>query len=177
LGRGGDILPFGMGGPNNIYYLRGRQFTFAEALQNNGAIWSEIYNLAQNEQNLQPNQILQNVIQDILNQNGGMPFPQTPEQWQNFRLNASYGGAKLYNWGFWALLKDYGLSQECMQMVEDCMGFLAFYRQEGNAAVGFQPMGDFDNLPQYKTLKHGYETLATTLTNQISTPIFLGCTA
>lgn len=28
-------------------------------------------------------------------------------------------------------------------MIEDCMGFLAFYKQEINAGVGFQTMGDF----------------------------------
>ena len=73
----------------------------------------------------------------------------------------------LYQWGFWALLVDFGLSQECLQMIEDSMGFLAFYDQKVNAGVGFQTMGDFDKLPNYRTLKPGYETLANVLTQQI----------
>jgi hypothetical protein len=104
-------------------------------------------------------------------------IPTTPEEWQSVRLNCTYRGLALYQWGFWALLRDYGLSQECLQMIEDCMGFIAFYRQEVNAGVGFQTMGDFAKLPQYLTLKPGYETLATTLTNQLKsagTPIYLG---
>jgi len=165
LGRQGDILPFGMGGDNNIYNLRGRKFTFGEA-NAKPAIWSEIYNLAANEKNKQPNMILQGVLEYVLTQNK-FPHPKTPEDWQKLRLQGKYRGYPLYEWGFWALLKDYGLSQECMQMVEDCMGFLAFYRQEVNAGVGFQTMGDFDDLPQYKTLKPGYETLAGTLTNRL----------
>jgi lysine 2-monooxygenase len=167
LGRNDEIMPFGMGNDNNIYNLRGTKFTFGQA-NANPAIWSTIYNLAPNEKNLQPNEILQNVVQYILTQNGLNGFPETPGNWQQFRLQALYRGLPLYQWGFWALLKDYGLSQECLQMIEDAMGFLAFYKQEVNAGVGFQTMGDFDKLPQYLTLRPGYETLAGTLTNQIN---------
>jgi monoamine oxidase len=178
LGRDGDILPFGMGDKNNIYNLRGKKFTFGDA-ETNPAIWSTIYTLAPSEQNKQPNAILQGVLDYILKQNN-FGHPKTPEDWQKLRLQGKYRGLPLYQWGFWALLKDYGLSQECMQMVEDCMGFLAFYRQEVNAGVGFQTMGDFDDLPHYKTLKQGYETLAQTLTNGINGmqggQILLGCT-
>lgn len=168
LGRSAAIIPFGMGDDNNIYHLRGRRFTFGEA--KNAALWSRLYKLAPNEQNKQPNLILQEVFESILTQNGINPktsYPQTPEDWQKIRLECLYRGIPLYQWGFWALLTDYGLSQECMQMIEDCMGFLAFYRQEVNAGVGFQTMGDFDKLPDYQTLKPGYESLADTLTNQI----------
>jgi monoamine oxidase len=165
LGRGNDIMPFSMGDGNNIFYLRGKRFTFGQMTET-PSLWGTIYNLLPAEQNLQPNDILVGVLKSILNQNNFAP-PKTPEDWQNFRLNCTYRGIPLYQWGFWALLADYGLSQECLQMIEDSMGFLAFYDQEVNAGVGFQTMGDFDNLPQYLTLTQGYETLATTLTNQI----------
>jgi hypothetical protein len=52
-------------------------------------------------------------------------------------------------------------------MIEDSMGFLAFYDQAVNAGVGFQTMGDFDKLPNYLTLRPGYETLSDTLARQI----------
>jgi monoamine oxidase len=177
LGRNGDIMKFSMGDANNIFYLRGQRFTFGQ-MATDPMLWSTVYNLLPAEQNMQPNDILVTVLKSILSQNNFAP-PKTPADWQNFRLNCTYRGIPLYQWGFWALLVDYGLSQECLQMIEDSMGFLAFYDQEVNAGVGFQTMGDFDNLPQYLTLTPGYETLATTLTNQIlnfNAPIALNTT-
>ena len=165
----GDIMPFNMGDEHNIYYLRGRRQTFG-AMSANADLWSAIYNLRDDEKHRQPNQILQKVFDTILTQNGTNPatgYPQTPEDWQRIRLTFTYRGVPLYQWGFWALLVDFGLSQECLQMIEDSMGFLAFYDQKVNAGVGFQTMGDFDKLPNYLTLKPGYETLADALTRQV----------
>lgn len=164
-----QIMPFSMGDDNNIYNLRTKKFTFGEATAN-PAIWSEIYNLKPVEQNRQPNMILQDVFNAVLIENGVDPktwYPSTPEDWQKVRLTFTYRGILLYQWGFWALLMDYGLSQECLQMIEDSMGFLAFYDQKVNAGVGFQTMGDFDKLPNYLTLIPGYETLAETIAGQI----------
>jgi len=162
LNLGPDIMPFSMGDNHNIYNLRTRKFTFGEALAN-PAIWSSIYQLKANEMGRQPNEILQDVFNAVLRENGRDPaqwYPSTPEEWQMVRLDFTYRGIALYKWGFWALLVDYGLSQECLQMIEDAMGFLAFYDQRVNAGVGFQTMGDFDKLPQYLTLRSGYQTLA-----------------
>jgi hypothetical protein len=162
LHLGADIMPFNMGDEHNIYNLRTHKFTFGEAQADPG-IWGRIYNLKANEQNRQPNEILQEVFNAVLRENGRDPsqwYPSTPEQWQMVRLDFTYRGIELYKWGFWALLVDYGLSQECLQMIEDAMGFLAFYDQKVNAGVGFQTMGDFDKLPQYLTLRSGYQTLA-----------------
>lgn len=175
----GGIMPFNMGDDNNIYYLRGQRFTFGQ-MNANPSLWSSVYHLRDNEKNLAPNAILQQVLNAVLEQNGIPPgswYPGTPEEWQRVRLQFTYRSIPLYQWGFWALLTDYGLSQECLQMIEDSMGFLAFYNQKVNAGVGFQTMGDFDKLPQYLTLKPGYETLADRLTSQITTMggnIFLG---
>ena len=165
----GDIMPFNMGDDHNIYYLRGQRHTFGE-MAANADLWSTIYNLRENERHLQPNEILQRVFETVLTQNGIDPkthYPQTPDDWQRIRLNCTYRGVALYEWGFWALLVDYGLSQECLQMIEDSMGFLAFYDQKVNAGVGFQTMGDFDKLPDYQTLRPGYETLSDALTRQV----------
>ena len=164
-----DIMPFNMGDDNNIYYLRGQRFTFGE-MAAHPERWSTRYFLRDDEKGLQPNKILQAVFDAVLTQNGVNPakdYPQTPEDWQKVRLDYSYRGVPLYRWGFWALLVDYGLSQECLQMIEDAMGFLAFYDQKVNAGIGFQTMGDFDKLPNYLTLRPGYETLSDTLARQI----------
>ncbi|CAN7737084.1 FAD-dependent oxidoreductase [Variovorax sp. LjRoot290] len=164
-----DIMPFNMGDDNNIYYLRGRRFTFG-AMATDPDLWSTRYFLRDQEKQRQPNKILQEIFDTVLTQNGVDPkkwYPQTPEDWQKVRLEFSYRGLPLYKWGFWALLVDFGLSQECLQMIEDSMGFLAFYDQKVNAGVGFQTMGDFDKLPNYLTLRPGYETLSDTLAQQI----------
>ena len=169
LGRTGDIMKFSMGDRNNIYYLRGRRFTFGQ-MNDDANLWSTVYNLRAGEKGRQPNEILQAVFESVLKQNGVDPktsYPQTPEEWQHARLEYTYRGIPLYRWGFWALLVDCGLSQECLQMIEDSMGFLAFYDQKVNAGIGFQTMGDFDKLPKYKTLKPGYETLSDALAREI----------
>ena len=164
-----DIMPFKMYDAHNIYHLRGCRFTFGE-VANDASLWSSRYFLKDTEKNLQPNEILQQVFDNVLKENGVDPkkdYPQTPEDWQKVRLQYTYRGVPLYRWGFWALLVDAGLSQECLQMIEDSMGFLAFYDQKVNAGVGFQTMGDFDKLPKYQTLRPGYETLSDTLARQI----------
>ena len=163
-----DIMEFNMGDVHNIYYLRGHRRTFGE--MKTAALWKGIYNLGDKEKDRQPNEILQEVFDTVLTQNGVNPktgYPQTPEDWQHARLQYKYRGVPLYQWGFWALLVDFGLSQECLQMIEDSMGFLAFYDQKVNAGIGFQTMGDFDKLPKYKTLRPGYETLSDTLARLI----------
>jgi len=163
-----SIMPFEMGDSHNLYYLRGRRQTFGD--MKDAQRWSTIYHLRPSEQGRQPNQILQDVFEDVLKQNGVNPkagYPRTPEQWQQARLKYLHRGVPLYQWGFWALLVDYGLSQECLQMIEDSLGFLAFYDQPVNAGIGFQTMGDFDKLPRYLTLKPGYQTLPDTLARQV----------
>ena len=170
LGRTADIMPFNMGDANNLYYLRGRRFTFGQ-MAADANLWSTVYNLSDHERGRQPNKILQEVFDAVLSQNGVDPtkwYPQTPEDWQRVRLEFTYRGVPLYRWGFWALLVDHGLSQECLQMIEDSMGFLAFYDQAVNAGVGFQTMGDFDKLPNYLTLRPGYATLSSTLAREIT---------
>ena len=169
LGLDKDVMRFSMGDDNNLYYLRGRRFTFG-AMAANPDLWGTRYFLRDAEKQHQPNKILQGVFDAVLAHNGVDPakwYPQTPEDWQKVRLEFSYRGLPLYRWGFWALLVDYGLSQECLQMIEDSMGFLAFYDQKVNAGVGFQTMGDFDKLPDYKTLRPGYEALSDTLAGQV----------
>lgn len=164
-----EIMPFSMGDDHNIYNLRTKKITFGETT-NDPAIWSQIYNLTEKEKNRQPNAILQDVFNAILIENHRDPkqwYPSTPEEWQEVRLDFTYRNIELYKWGFWALLVDYGISQECMQMIEDSMGFLAFYDQKVNAGVGFQTMGDFDKLPDYLTLVPGYSTLAESVADQV----------
>lgn len=160
-----QIGPFSMGDANNRYYIRGKAFSFGEAAANDNAIWSTVYNLLPAERNQSPGAITASVLNALLTENN-MSAPQTPEDWQQFRLQATWKGLPLYKWGFWSFLTDYGLSQECIKMLDDTGGFKAPFDKRGNAGAAFQLMGDFVN-PQFNTLVPGYSLLPNTLYNEI----------
>jgi monoamine oxidase len=162
----GQIVPFSMGDSNNRYYIRGKAFSFGDAAANNNALWSTLYTLAPGERNLSPGQITSNVLNTLLAQNN-MSAPQTPEDWQSFRLNAVWRGSPLNQWGFWSFLTDYGLSQECIKMLDDTGGFKAPFDKQGNAGAAFQLMGDFVK-PQFNTLLPGYSALPDALVNVLT---------
>lgn len=169
LGLDDQIVPFFMGDENNIFYLRGNKpFTRREASDNK--IWSKIYNLRPKEQDKSPDKIINDVISTILTKNGFDPkgwYPSSPQDWQKFRLELEYDGIKIFKWGFWSLLSEYGLSQECITMLHNIMGFVGPFARMVNAGAGFQLFGDFTIPPQFKTLRLGYETLPKTLEKNI----------
>lgn len=104
-----QITPFGMGDDNNYFHIRGRSFTVAESKLNNNAIWKELYNLRPNEQNKNPVDIITAVYHDLVVQNGhNVPDNPTPEFWQQFRLDFTFQGIPLNEWGLWALYSAFG---------------------------------------------------------------------
>ena len=167
LGLQDQVMPFQMGDDNNVYYLRGRRFTFGEAKANPG-IWSELYNLNERARGKQPGEILQDVVNSILLENGQDPrgWDPTPDDWTQFRLKYTYKGIPTYRWGFWALLYDYGLTQDCIEMLYQSSGFIAPYDQMINAGCAFQLLVDFVD-PQFHTLRPGYQLLPYTLAEQV----------
>lgn len=167
LDLGDQVVPFSMGDANNRYYIRGQAFSFGEAASNGNAIWSSLYNLKTGEQGQAPGTIMSNVLDALLAANSMEP-PQTPEDWQTFRLKATWRDVPLYQWGFWAFLTDYGLSQECITMLDDTGGFKAPFDKQGNAGAAFQLMGDFVD-PQFNTLLPGYSALPDALAAKVLT--------
>jgi monoamine oxidase len=168
LGLSGQVVPFGMGDGNNYYHVRGRSFTVAESEQNNNAIWSQLYSLLPNERNKSPVDIITAVYHDILAQNGKQaPANPTPEFWQEFRLDYKYNGTPLNEWGLWALMRTFGLSQECISMLADTVGFAAPFFSLVSAGEAYQILEDFPAQPEYSTLEDGYSTLPQTLTEKI----------
>jgi lysine 2-monooxygenase len=166
LGLTNQIGPFSMGDDNNRYYIRGNAFSFGDAAANNNAKWKSLYTLNPNEYNKAPGEILSGVLTALLESNNMQP-PQTPEDWQAFRLKATWRGVPLYQWGYWAFLTDYGLSQECITMLDDTGGFKAPLDKQGNAGAAFQLMGDFVD-PQFNTLIPGYSALPEALFAKIA---------
>jgi len=165
-----DIIPFSMGDENNRYYLRGRSFTVKEITDSKNKIWSEIYKLDELEKNQNAADILKGVMDNILSENNLDPvkhYPKTIDDWRDFRLNMEWKKKKIYQWGFWSLLIDYGLSQECITMLHDTQGFVGPYIQLVNAGIALQLLGDFPNNPEFFALKLGFGELPKTLAEKI----------
>jgi monoamine oxidase len=171
-----DVVNFPMGSDNNFYFLRGRRFSFGEAKANPG-IWGELYNLDDASKQKQPGEILWLIRNAILKENGQDPatWVSSPQNWTDFRLKYTYRGVPTYRWGFWALLDDYGLSQDAIEMLYQSSGFVAPYDQRINAGCAFQLVADFIN-PQFSSLREGYSALPNALGERLSgkVPIHLG---
>lgn len=162
-----EITPFSMGDSNNLYYLRGRRFTVGEA-KVQPDIWSGLYHLDKGSTGKQPGQVLWNLRNALLRENGKDPatWQSTPENWTDFRLRYTHKSIALYRWGFWALLDDFGLSQDCVEMLYSASGFIAPYDQQINAGSAFQLLADFIN-PDFRRLRSGYGTLPKTLASRL----------
>ncbi len=175
--EGNSLTPvdFVMGDQNNRYLLRGRSFTERDAQVSGDAIWATIYNLAPGERNKNPSAILGEVMDSILSQNGETQIPVSPAEWMTFRNEWTYadfeGNAITLNqWGFWAILRQFGLSEECVEMLDHTLGFMGPVRAFINAGEGLQILFDFPSPRQtpFKTLAEGFQTLATALTESIT---------
>lgn len=160
-------VPFPMGDENNQYYLRGNRFTVGDAKQD-PLIWSRIYHLNESAKGKQPGEILTNVRNTLLKQNGQNPdkWQSSPENWTELRLQYTYREIPLNQWGFWAMLEDMGLTQDCIQMLYESSGFIAPYNQQVNAGCALQLLVDFVN-PQFHHIPTGYSTLPDTLAQQL----------
>ncbi|HKK74760.1 MAG TPA: FAD-dependent oxidoreductase, partial [Saprospiraceae bacterium] len=165
-----DIVDFPMSDPtqNNRYFFRGHGFTLKESAENQNAIWSELYNLKPEEQGLSPVQIITNVYNQILYANDKeAPDNPTPEFWQDFRLNCQWKGKTLNKWQLAGLLRNFGYSEECINMLSHAIGFAGPFLSLANAGEAFQILEDFPKNPHYHTLKDGFSTLPNTLTKKI----------
>ncbi len=164
-----DIVTFGMSTPNNRYCVRGHSFTFGEAAADNNAIWGKLYKLAPAEQSKSPGDIIAAVYAAILAENNRVaPANPTPEFWREFRLNFTYAGIPLYHWGLWSLLRAFGLTEECIDMLTDTVGFQGpFLSANVNAGEAYQILMDFPKDPRFFSLNKGFATLPDTLREKL----------
>jgi protoporphyrinogen oxidase len=163
LGLWKYAVPFSMGDDKNLFYLRGRRFTRGDAAAD-PSIWSSLYALNASAQGQQPGAVLSGILNQVLEENGANSgsWKGTPDDWTTLRLEFTWRGIPLYRWGFWALLTEYGLSPDAIDMLYESSGFIAPYDQEINAGSALQLLVDFVN-PEFHTLGPGYELLPTTL--------------
>ncbi|HEX9565226.1 MAG TPA: FAD-dependent oxidoreductase [Gemmatimonadaceae bacterium] len=167
LGLWNQVVPFPMGDDHNLYYLRGQRFTRGDAAKDPG-IWSRLYALNAGAVGQQPGDILTELLTKVLKENGVDPatWPATPEAWTTLRASYVWRGIPLYQWGFWALLTDYGLSPDCIEMLYQSSGFIAPFDQEVNAGCALQLLVDFVD-PSFHTLAPGYEALPNALATAV----------
>lgn len=169
-------VDFVMGDSNNRYYIRGKSFTEKDVTDSKQNIWSELFNLSSDEQGKNPSEILNEVVSDIMVQNYKQPDyrPKSPADWIEFRNSFTYndynGKPVIINkWGFWSMLRKYGLTQECIEMLSHVLGFMGPFQDNINAGEGLQILFDFPkpNETQFKTLENGFEALPHALESAI----------
>ncbi|SOD89707.1 FAD-dependent oxidoreductase [Spirosoma fluviale] len=168
-----DIVPFPMKtNGNNRLYFRGKSFNNTISAADNFAIWSELYNLSPDEQNVNPNSIIDTVFNRILATNPQFtdrpaPNNRTPEFWQAFRLECKWKGVPLVDWTLWNLFTDMGYSRECITMLYGLSGFNGTFLSTMNAGEAYQLLEDFPANPDFKTLRNGFSTLPNALVKAI----------
>lgn len=156
------IVPFPMKSDDgtNRYFVRGRNFTKAEAEASGNKIWSELYNLKTEEQGLSPSQIVTVAFESVLAENGRRQTGgETPDFWTEVREKVLWKGKPLNKWQLWGLLRDMGYSEECIQMLTETIGFIGPFLSTANAGDAFQILADFPIDPQYFTFGCGFSSL------------------
>lgn len=168
LGMWDRIIPFGMGDDENFFHIRGRSFTAGQSKENDHAIWSTLYGLRPNERHKSPGEIVLAVYRDLVLANGDIPPDNpTPEFWQKLRLDFSFQGRPLKDWGLWSLFRAFGLSDECIAMLADTIGFQGPVFGLSNAGVAMQLLEDFPLDPHFFALADGFGSLPQALLARI----------
>lgn len=160
-----EIVPFKSANENNLNHIRGIQFTNNEATNLN--IWHKLYNTGIVDTTKSPYDILMNVFEYIRIMNRGID-PQTPECWQNVRLNWMVDNIPLYKWDFELLLRKMGLTYETIKMIQYSIGFRSLFNRNCNAGFGFQSNLDFTEEANFCTLKYGFDFLPVTLAKKFT---------
>lgn len=166
MGLCDEIVDFPMGSADdtNRYFLRGHNFTVADAVASDNMIWSELYDLKTQEQGLSPSQIVTVAFDTILTENGiTQKAGEPPEFWTNVREVLTWKGKTLNQWQLWGLLRDMGYSEECIQMLTETIGFAGPFKSMANAGDALQILADFPIDPQYFTFAKGFSTLPNTV--------------
>ncbi len=163
-------VPFVMGDSNNRYFFRGQSFTFGDA--GSGSIWKMLYHMAPDEENKKPTDVLTEVMETILVQNGNADLPNTPEKWIDFRNKFTYNdptgkAIPINQWGFWSLLRCYGITEECITWLNHAIGFMGPFESFINAGAGLQIIFDFPAAVSFLTLENGYESLPNAIAAEV----------
>jgi monoamine oxidase len=143
--------PIPLGGPNNLYYVRGVRFTVAQSTDSSIVP----YRLAPDEQGVDPRLLVPNAIEKVFPGSASW----TQEQWDEATAKP-YNGISLYELGFWNFLS-MNMSNEALSYARDAFGHF-FEVANWNCAEAL-PWFMGDGAASYSTLTDGYEQLPLTL--------------
>lgn len=170
LGLTDQVVPFPMGDHHNRYFLRGKRFSRGEA-ENDPSVWSDLYSLNDEAKGHQPGEVLTSLLWAILRENGVRDPKKwnetaTPDDWTKLRMEYTYKGILTYKWGFWAMLTDFGLTPDGIEMLYQSNGFIAPYDEQINSGCALQLLVDFVTTG-FHTLSSGYSALPDALSDSI----------
>lgn len=149
--------PFAMGGPENVYYLRGhhlRRADFSDPAK-------VPYRLSFQEQGKTPGQIITDAIEMIVP--GATRL--TPAQWQAVKQHFKFNGAPLYEQGFWNVLYQV-VSNEAFELLLDAGGYNTTLCNWNAAEALPWYLGDFGPTAQYRGFDNGFEQVPLALAQQ-----------
>ena len=149
--------PFPMGGPSNIYYLRGHHFR-----QKDFADPAKVpYRLGWQEEGKTPGEIIAQAIETIVPGASRL----TKAQWQDVKENYKFNGQYLHDQGFWNVIYDV-VSSEAFELLVDAGGYNSLFTNWNAAEALAWYLGDFGPDAQYRGFVNGYESVPLTLADQ-----------
>lgn len=154
------IRPFPVGGPDNIYYLRGRHLRERDFNDPNKVP----YHLGWLEQGKGPGQLIASAIDTIIPGAARL----SPVEWQEVKRDFKFNGDYLYNQGFWNVLHQV-MSGEAYKLLLDSGGYMTTLSNWNAAEAMEWYLIDFGPEAEYVQIVNGYELLPETLASQFET--------
>jgi len=169
LGLDDLVIPFDMGGANNLYHFRGNRFT-RESLERKGFFeLASSYRLGEDEAGNSSGAIYQQLIEKIVVENGKAADwrARSSEEWSEFRNHFTYRGVPIRDFSLNLLLDQFGLSGEAIKLLGDMQGFHAPHDLPANAGAALQLITNITPETQFLTFKTGYESLPYQLAQEV----------
>jgi monoamine oxidase len=143
------IREFPAGGPENIFYARGKQWRAGDVAKKQPIP----YRLHPAELHLDPFELSVKAVQQVL---PAMKHLE-PDAWAKTKESLTLDGHPLTNWGFSNLLSRF-LSDEALQFIEMGIGYSSVVRN-WNAADAVSLVAEYMSSPTEKTLVDGMQAL------------------
>ena len=152
-------MPFPVGSPDNIYYLRGHHFRDRDF----GSSAKIPYHLNWHEDGKTPGEIILDAITQVVP--GAVELNQA--QWRKLKKTLTFNGEYLYNLGFWNLLLQV-ISSEAYHLCKDAGGYFSTLSNWNAADALPWYLADFGPDVQYNTIQGGMEQLPQSLASRFT---------
>jgi lysine 2-monooxygenase len=143
------IREFAAGGPENIFYARGKRWRAGDVANRQPVP----YELRSDERYLDPFELSVKAVQQVMPSMTHLE----PDEWAETKASLTLDGSELIDWGFGNLLSRF-LSDEALQYLEMGIGYSSVVRN-WNAADAVSLVVEYINSPAEKTLADGMQAL------------------